>query len=191
MKGTILVLVVAVTLTLTLTSCTAKEPATTGEPAAGQATTKYTDPFAYCRSVIAVDAPDARYTGEKIPVTIVKRLQQAMALSDDMPLDLIAQGSSWRCMDGQVYACNSGANIPCQGKADVSRTPNAGSTNWCREHPNAGDIPAAATGRETVFAWRCRGATPEVVKQTLTPDARGFVKEFWHALEPPPAEPAR
>src|SRR5438132_14203147 len=107
MKSAILVLIVAVTVTLTLTSCGSKAPATTGAPAAGQATT-YSDPFAYCRTVVAVDAPDARYTGEKIPVTIVKGLQNAMGLSDDMPLELIAQGSTWRCMDGQVYACHTG-----------------------------------------------------------------------------------
>jgi hypothetical protein len=142
----------------------------------------FSDPFAYCQSIGTIDSPDARYTGEKIPVSIAKGLQKAMGLAPDAPLDFLVRSSFWRCMDGKVYGCSVGANIPCQGKADTSKTPNQGMTDWCKQNPNDQGIPAAAAGRETVYTWKCVSGTPQVDKQMLNPDARGFITEFWYAL---------
>jgi len=87
-------------------------------------------------------------------------------------------------MDGKVYGCFVGANIPCESKANTDRTPSEGAKAFCTEQPNAEFIPAYATGHETVYEWRCNNGTPEIVRQVFNVDARGFVVDFWYQLSP-------
>jgi hypothetical protein len=155
----------------------------TAAPTATQAAT-FSDPFAYCAAVGTVDEPDARYVGPKMPDVIVKGVMKASGASADAPVELFAKSSYWRCMDGKVYACTVGANLPCTARADTSRTPTASETEFCAANPNADVVPAAVTGRETVYEWRCKDGAPEVVRQVFTPDARGFISNFWYALKP-------
>ena len=84
------------------------------------------DPFAYCATVGTIDTPDARYTGPKTPDAIVRGLMKAMGMSGDAPVEPLARLTTWRCMNGKVYACNFGANIPCLERADTKRTPSPG-----------------------------------------------------------------
>ena len=170
-----------VLITANLISCSSSVIIST--PAATQVTA-FGDPFSYCGAVGTIDAPDARYTGEPMPGVIVKGLMKAFNAPPDAPLDLFARGSFWRCMDGKVYACSVGANIPCQSKADTSTKPNEGMTNWCNSNPDTDFIPAAASGRETVYEWRCTKGAPQIVRQVLTPDARGFISIFWYLISP-------
>ncbi len=156
----------------------------TATPPSTAAAATFTDPFAYCAAVGTIDAPDARYTGPKVPDSIARGLRKATNASPDAPLDFFVRGSFWRCLGGKVVACTVGANIPCEGKADLSRTPNSGMTDWCTSNPNTDFIPAAAAGRETVYEWRCTNGAPEIVKQALTPDARGFISEYWYVIGP-------
>lgn len=142
------------------------------------------NPFAYCESVGSIDAPDGRYSGPKVPNGIVAGLRRALGTPSDAPDDWIRQGTTWRCMDGQVYACFVGANLPCDEKADVSRSPSAAMTDYCKSNPGSDAIPAAVTGRATVFSWRCRDASPEIVKQVDQADARGFLSNVWHRIAP-------
>ena len=144
--------------------------------------TTFSDPFAYCQAVGTIDAPDARYTGEKVPVSIAKALQKATGAAPDMPLQILQSNSFWRCMNGKVYGCTVGANLPCESKVDMSKTPNDGMTQFCAANPNSDFIPAVATGRETVYAWKCLSGKPQVDKQVFNADARGFIVEFWFAL---------
>lgn len=154
---------------------------TVSTPAATQQST-FADPFAYCATVGTIDAPDARYSGPKMPDVIVKGLMKATNASPDAPLDLFARNSFWRCMDGKVYACTVGANLPCESKADTGKTPNDGIAEWCKSNPSSDFIPAASTGRETVYEWRCASGAPQIVKQVFTPDARGFISDFWYVI---------
>ena len=165
-------------IALSLAACS---PA--AEPTATQAAT-FSDPFAYCTAVGTVDEPDARYVGPKMPDVIVKGVMKASGASADAPFELFANNSFWRCMDGKVYACTVGANLPCTAKADISRTPTASETEFCTANPNADVVPAVVTGRETVYEWRCKDGAPEIVRQVFTPDARGFLSDFWYALSP-------
>jgi hypothetical protein len=98
-----------------------------------------------------IDTPDARYAGPKVPELIAKKLQQATGAAADAPLSPFVSNSFWRCMDGKVYGCFVGANLPCQSKADSNRTPTTSETVFCRANPTADAIPAAVTGRETVY----------------------------------------
>jgi hypothetical protein len=131
--------------------------------------------------VDTIDAPDAAYTGPKVPDSVATGLQMALN-APDTPLEMLKNGSSWRCMDGEVYACFVGANLPCEAKANSDRTPTVEETDFCQQNRNADVIPAVVTGRETVFEWRCRDGDPEIVRQVFQPDAQGFLSEIWYEL---------
>ncbi|MBN8875224.1 MAG: hypothetical protein J0H67_20500 [Rhodospirillales bacterium] len=98
-----------------------------------------------------------------------------------MPAAMVARGTVFRCVDGKVKVCTTGANLPC-GKADQSQTPGPGIVAWCRERPEVTFVPAAAAGHDTIWEWRCRNGVPKVGKQVLHVDPRGFVVETWREL---------
>lgn len=157
----------------------------TGAPAMMPASTTYTDPFAYCAAVGTIDAPDGRYTGPAVPLSVAEGLRDAMELSESAPLEPLLQSTHWRCMGGQVHACTVGANIPCMEKADLSQTPSPEMVQFCQANPGAENIPAAVTGRATVYEWRCQADQPVVVRQLMEPDAQGFLSNFWYQISPP------
>lgn len=144
----------------------------------------YEDPFEYCKAVGTVDTPGSDYTGAKVPVAISDALRKDMGVSDTMPKDMFDEGTFWRCMDGSVYACNVGNNLPCQDRADVSKEPNDGMLNYCGDNPDAEIIPMYATGRTTVYEWKCANGTPEIVKQIAETDKAGYIKNIWYKISP-------
>ncbi|MBX3016233.1 MAG: DUF333 domain-containing protein, partial [Caldilineaceae bacterium] len=154
------------------------------ECAPGESLATFTDPFAYCAAVGTIDAPDARYTGEQPPAAVIAGLRAALNAPADTPADLYQAGTFWRCAAGQVKACFIGANLPCEEKADLSETPNEGTVAFCKENPTAESVPAVATGRATVFAWRCVNGTPEQGDQVFQADDQGFIADFWYVLDP-------
>jgi hypothetical protein len=151
-------------------------------PASAAQGTTYTDPFAYCAAVGTIDAPDARYAGPAVPDAIAHGLQTATGAAADVPLDRLANASFWRCMDGKVYACFVGANLPCQEQANTSQAPTANMTNYCRANADAAAIPAFVTGRATVYEWRCENGVATPGRQVLEVDTRGFIANIWHAI---------
>jgi uncharacterized protein len=154
-------------------------PAGSGTPAQAG----IVDPFNYCAIVGTIDAPDGRYTGPKLPSAIVDGLQAALNLPGT-PAPPTAQNSFWRCMDGQVYACTVGANLPCLDKANSSRQPSPEMQQFCAAQPDAGVIPAAVTGHNTVYAWRCSGTTPQIIRQVAQVDAQGYIANIWYRIPP-------
>jgi hypothetical protein len=100
------------------------------------------DPFAYCATVGTIDTPDARYTGPQTPDVIVRGLMKAMGISADAPVEPFVRLTTWRCMNGKVYACNFGANIPCRERADTKRTPSPEINEFCRANSTSEIIPA-------------------------------------------------
>ncbi|MBN1247369.1 MAG: hypothetical protein JXC32_06905 [Anaerolineae bacterium] len=151
----------------------------TATPAASSTPTS--DPFAYCAAVGTIDAPDAAYTGPEVPESVAEGLRDALNVPET-PLDVLQNGTSWRCMKGEVYACFVGANLPCEAQANTDRTPTVEAEDFCRENPEADVVPAAVTGHETVYTWRCSEGVPEVVEQVFHPDAQGFLSEFWYQI---------
>jgi hypothetical protein len=101
----------------------------------------------------------------------------------DMSLEL-QKLSVWRCMNNSVWACNFGVNIPCLEKADTSQAPTPAMEAFCKTNPTADGIPAAVTGRATVYFWRCTNGKPEVVNQIITVDPQGYLAVYWHELTP-------
>ncbi|HXF63407.1 MAG TPA: hypothetical protein VNK95_17390 [Caldilineaceae bacterium] len=144
----------------------------------------YDDPYAYCAAVGTIDEPDERYVGPAAPESIARDLR-AVLNTPNTPLEVYQQGLFWRCMDGRVYACMVGANLPCWAKADLSQEPTPAMNDFCAENPDAEGIPAVVTGRETVYTWRCEGTTAVVDSQIGEVDERGYLTNIWYAL---PAE---
>lgn len=153
--------------------------------AAAQEPRTYHDPFAYCAAVGNIDAPDKRYTGPALPPIIVRGLQAAFGIAPTEPRAPFEHGSSWRCMDGAVYACNVGANLPCDAKPDADPAPTDAMRSYCAENRDASFIPMYVVGHDTLFEWSCSGGSPRRGKQTARLDAQGYVASIWHRIEPP------
>jgi hypothetical protein len=89
--------------------------------------------------------------------------------------------TQYRCADGKVLLCTTGANLPC-GRANTS-TDLPGASDWCRKHPDSDFIPMAVTGHDTIYAWRCEGPLAKPGKKIGAVDARGFFEEYWKAAK--------
>jgi hypothetical protein len=145
----------------------------------------YSDPFIYCTAVGTIDTPDNRYSGPAIPDAIAQGLKTASGASTDAPLQIFKNGSYWRCMGGKVYACFVGANLPCDSKANTDKTPTSAESDYCKSNPNSDFIPAAVTGHDTIYAWRCKNDTPAIDKQVFHVDSQGYIQEIWYQIPSP------
>jgi len=150
-----------------------------------RATDAWSDPFAYCAAVGTIDAPDARYTGRAVPASVARGLQKAFGVQPSESLEPFERGTSWRCMDGTVYACNVGANLPCDAKPPADPQPTAAMKTYCAENAGADFIPMYVTGHDSTYAWSCAGTEPKRGERTSPLDARGFVGSVWHRIAPP------
>jgi len=116
-----------------------------------------------------------------IPAGLIPPARQLFGFSADTPDSFIRRGTSFRCMRGDVWLCNYGANLVC-GKANTSRT-SEGAADFCRENPGSDVVPMAATGHDTIYAWKCVGNQAQISRQAAAVDARGFIAGNWRRLE--------
>lgn len=159
---------------------------TTAIPAPGS----WSNPFAYCRAVGTIDQPDARYTGPQPPPAVVAGLERAFGVTPSPERDAaFARGAFWRCMDGEVYACNTGANLPCRSKANVSSKPTDAEQQYCEANHDALFIPMYVTGHDTLYEWRCKGTRPVTAKALGAVDKRGYLADIWYEIPPPHTPP--
>jgi len=139
------------------------------------------DPFAYCERV----GTDDRLTGAGSASTeaTVKILEPYVRAALRLPAaaPLPARSVFWRCMQGKVYVCAVGANLPCGSKADRAKR-NPGAEIYCRENPAATDVPAFATGHETIYSWRCAAGKAVRGAPFAELDRRGFRSDIWHVV---------
>ena len=80
----------------------------------------------------------------------------------------------------RLLACAVGANLNC-GKANKSRSL-PGAREFCRSNPDADNIPMAATGHDTIYAWRCVGRRAVATKVVVTVDAQGYDAGNWKEI---------
>jgi hypothetical protein len=137
------------------------------------------DPFAYCSQVGSIDVP----AGGSSPIPLVLKSYVMKAFGVSPKLGFAPERYSWRCMHRAVYVCNTGANIPCDAKADLAKS-NLGAENYCRENLGAGSVPAYATGHGSIYSWRCSAGRAVRGKQLFKVDVRGFQAEFWYRVAP-------
>jgi hypothetical protein len=140
-----------------------------------------TNPFAYCAEKGTVDEPGSEWKNPEAAAAIVAALKNAKVITADAPVPP-ENACRWRCMDSAVYACCTGANLPCDQKGDSSRTPSVAMNAYCAQNPKTDVIPAYVTGRATVYTWSCSGRTAVPGKQVLQLDERGYPTEFWHRV---------
>ena len=157
---------------------------TTATPVSSPATGDMNDPFSYCASIGTIDQPDARYTGEVKPDSVIQGLMAASGASADTPVDVFSQGSIWRCMDGKVIGCFVGANLPCESKANTNTEPTSEMNTFCEEDATAEYIPAAVTGHDTIYEWKCQDGKAVIGDQVFHVDSQGYISEIWYAIEP-------
>lgn len=145
----------------------------------------FSDAFAYCQAVRNADAADTRYTGPALPDGILQGFLNAIDAGPEARADEhFTSMTRWRCMDGQVYACNFGANLPCESQADTNKEPNAGEQQWCKENPTSDFIPMAYSGHATIYNWRCENGKAVAGEEIMHADERGFIKEIWYLISP-------
>ena len=177
-------------LAMIMTACSSKANAPTtaaltpsAQPASAQAT--YSDPFAYCAAVGTIDKPDSRYTGPQISDEIINGYKIAAGLgASTEPLEMFRKTTIWRCMDKQVYACNFGANLPCDSKANIDKTPSPEMNGYCKANPNADFIPMSVTGHDTIYSWHCVNASAAALDQIEKVDAAGYLAGIWYLVQP-------
>jgi hypothetical protein len=175
MKKLVTIIGILCGVTLALSACAAPGTASTATTASTQATAAATT---------ATYTVDTRYSGEKVPDTVISGYLKAAGLENSTePMDTLKAGTTWRCMDGKVYACNVGANLPCASQANTDKTPTQAMKDYCATNSEATDIPASVTGHETVYAWNCSKGAVVLGKQLVQPDAQGFLSDIWYAIE--------
>lgn len=135
------------------------------------------DPFAYCASLGTIDTPLGG--ASPVPGALAPLLRTTLGLSAQAPL--ASQSYFWRCMDGAVYVCATGANLRCDVKADVAER-NPGADNYCRENPKATIVPAYATGHNTIYEWNCSAGNAVPLKRTIKLDRRGYRADIWYRV---------
>ena len=145
----------------------------------------FSDPFAYCDAIGNADKSDIRYTGKALPDAVLQGFLKAIDASPEARADEnFTKMTRWRCMNHQVYACNFGANLPCDSPADTNKEPNQGEKQWCTENPNSDMIPMVYSGHATIYNWRCENGTAVPGEMILHADERGFIKEIWYLISP-------
>ena len=115
-----------------------------------------------------------------IPITLIPKARELFEFSAAVPDSFIQQSTAFRCMNGKVFLCNTGANLVC-GKANTSRR-SPGATAFCKANSDVDSVPMAATGHDTIYEWRCNGKDAVISGDTVTVDARGFIAENWRQI---------
>ncbi len=90
-------------------------------------------------------------------------------------------GAHIRCMAGQLWACFTGANLPCE-KMNTARD-NKGAEGFCQTNPDAPAVPAFATGHGSIYSYRCAAGRAEITGTTFPLDARGFAATLWAPID--------
>jgi hypothetical protein len=93
--------------------------------------------------------------------------------------DFVAQ-TSFRCMDGLVWFCSVGANLPCTTKPDT-RTKIPEVDRYCRTERNVEFVPMAVTGHSVIYSWECVNGRA-VITDRRQLDKRGFDAGIWTPL---------
>jgi len=135
------------------------------------------DPFTYCSRVVTADSPAGG--SSPVPPALTPYLARALGLQADV--EFMAESYYWRCMDGAVYVCAIGANLPCDTKSDRAKR-NRGAENYCRENREAAFVPAFATGHDTIYEWSCSNGRGVRGRRTATLDRRGYRTVIWHKV---------
>jgi hypothetical protein len=115
--------------------------------------------------------------GPSRPAKVPPRLAPAVAAAFNIDKDAAPNTAFVRCVGARLMGCYVGANLDCD-KANTRRML-PGATAWCRQNPGAMNIPMAATGHDTIYAWRCVGKRAVAGRAIRAVDPDGYDAGNW------------
>jgi hypothetical protein len=136
---------------------------------------------AFPASAAAGPATCASGAGPRVPVPVPKDLETDVARALGVPVDVVRRGAFVRCAKDKLLACAVGANLNC-GKANTRRSL-PGAREFCRTNPDADNIPMAATGHDTIYAWRCTGKRAVAAKTVVGVGPDGYDAGNWKEVD--------
>ena len=119
--------------------------------------------------------------GPRSPVPVPKNLEADVARTFGLPVDVVRGGAFVRCSGVKLLACAVGANLNCD-KANAGRSL-PGASEFCRANPDADNIPMAATGHDTIYAWRCVGRRAVAANAVVAVDPDGYDAGNWKEVD--------
>lgn len=141
------------------------------------------DPFQWCANGASSPVMSGVDGSATLPDPLIKPMILKGLVTHAMPMKLL-QASRWRCMSGGVFVCMVGANLPCNEKADLSKTPSEEMQAFCQSNPNTETLAAYVTGRASVYEWSCSDGKPIAGRQFVKVDEAGYLSNIWHQLKP-------
>ncbi|MBK3666262.1 DUF1311 domain-containing protein [Bradyrhizobium diazoefficiens] len=130
------------------------------------------DAFAFCRS--------ARNLDDVGNVTPDPSSEEAMAAAS------ATNSFVWRCMDGAVWVCGTGASGGACQRMGPGLTPTNAITSFCLRSPNSDFVPMSVIGNSPA-SWKCVGTAPQVL-QAMRLDKRHFMAGSWiKVVQPSPS----
>ena len=135
--------------------------------------------LSFASPAVALSRPAdcARGAPRGAPVPVPRAFEAKVARTFGVSVDAVRHGGFVRCAGGKLMACLVGANLNC-GKASTRRSL-PGASEYCRANPNADFIPMAATGHDTIYAWRCAGGRAVAGAAVRAVDSDGYDAENW------------
>ncbi len=119
--------------------------------------------------------------GPRVPVSVPKEFEADVAKTFSIPVDIARHLVFVRCSENRLLACTVGANLNC-AKASTRRSL-PGASEFCRANANADNIPMAATGHDTIYAWRCVGRRAVATKVVVDVDREGYDAGNWKEVD--------
>lgn len=94
---------------------------------------------------------------------------------------MMRAGANYRCMGGKLYACFTGADLPCA--KIVAAKENPAVTRYCAEVKATDFVPLYVVGHDSQYNYRCEAGQPVITGETWALDARGFAVKLWAPME--------
>ena len=115
------------------------------------------------------------------PHAVPAALEQSVAAVFGIGVAQVRDAVVVRCVGAELLACWVGANLNC-GKADTRRRL-VGATAFCRDNPDAVDVPMVATGHDTIYDWHCVKGRAAAGKVLMAVDPQGFIAGNWKVVK--------
>lgn len=137
----------------------------------------FDNPWDYCQAVRTISSPGIEYVGKTPNDEVTESVLQAMNIDNS---EAANHSTIWRCMNGQVWGCDSSSYPNCPNQVDFSTEPSDIMKEECAKSEMENVVlPSAVTGRDTAYEWICKAGLPEITGQEVTADEFGFNANIW------------
>jgi hypothetical protein len=119
--------------------------------------------------------------GHRSAHAVPAALEQSVAEVFQIGVAQVRDAAVVRCVGSQLLACWVGANLDC-GRADPRRRL-VGATAFCRDNPDASNVPMVATGHDTIYDWHCVKGRAVAGKVLMAVDPQGYIAGNWKVVK--------